>query len=122
MKDLQKSALRQWRLIRLLSDSPNGLTLKTLSEKLKVAPRTVNRDLATLRDAGLSLQKRAEAHGLKYWTLTEKNPEQSPVFLYDEAASLYLARHFLEPLMGTFLWEAADSALTIAGGEKSSSL
>ena len=100
---------RQWKLIRLLSETAAGLTLDAISEQLDTTPRTINRDLAMLRDAGLPLVEFAEAHGRKRWKLKE-NP--TPPFSYDEVASLYLGRRFLEPLTHTFLWDAADSALT----------
>ena len=100
---------RQWKLIRLLSESADGLTLDAIAEQLDTTPRTVNRDLAMLRDAGLPLLEFAEAHGRKRWKLEER---PTPPFSYDEVASLYLGRRFLEPLTHTFLWDAADSALT----------
>ena len=100
---------RQWKLIRLLSETAAGLTLDAIAEQLDTTPRTVNRDLAMLRDAGLPLLEFTKARGRKHWKL-EEHP--TPPFSYDEVASLYLGRRFLEPLAHTFLWDAADSALT----------
>ncbi len=107
----RKQVLRQWKMIRLLAESPNGLSLKELAEKMSVTSRTVNRDLATLQEAGVPLQEQIGPHGLKRWLLTERFPGRPSLFSYDEAAALYLGRRFLEPLTQTFLWAAADSAL-----------
>jgi proteasome accessory factor B len=109
MDNKQTQVVRQWKLIRLLSESP--LPLKTIAERLKTTTRTINRDLATLQQAGVPLTEHIGAHGLKHWTLTDRNPGKLSTFSYDEAAALYLGRRFLEPLTQTFLWEAADSAL-----------
>lgn len=98
-------------MIRLLSETPSGLPLKTLAERLDTTTRTINRDLVTLQQAGVPLRELIGAHGLKHWTLSERKPENFSSFSYDEAAALYLGRRFLEPLTQTFLWEAADSAL-----------
>ncbi|MCL2120197.1 MAG: WYL domain-containing protein [Planctomycetaceae bacterium] len=101
---------RQWRLIRLLSETPDGLPLKTLAERLKTTERTIHRDLVELQEAGIQLQEQTQQHGRKYWQMSVPLKQLSS-FRYDEAAALYLGRRFLEPLMQTFLWEAADSAL-----------
>ena len=111
MNQKETQAMRQWKLIRLLSETPDGLSLKTLAEKLGITTRTVNRDLAILQLAGVPLYERTEAHGRKHWKLSERNLAKPSTFTYDEAAALYLGRRFLEPLARTFLWEAADSAL-----------
>ena len=111
MDKKQTQVVRQWKLIRLLSESPSGLSLKTLAERLNTTSRTINRDLVVLQQAGVPLTEQIGPHGLKYWALSEKNPGKFASFSYDEAAALYLGRRFLEPLTQTFLWEAADSAL-----------
>jgi proteasome accessory factor B len=111
MDKKQTQIVRQWKLIRLLADTPSGLPLKTLAERLDTTTRTINRDLVTLQQAGVPLRELIGAHGLKHWTLSDRKSGNFSSFSYDEAAALYLGRRFLEPLTQTFLWEAADSAL-----------
>ena len=76
----QKPTIRHWKLLRLFVESPEGLTLKTLAERLDVTPRTVNRDLVTLQQAGVPLRELIGPHGLKSWILTEKTPGNASRF------------------------------------------
>ena len=125
MEHQQTQLARQWRLIRLLSETPDGLPLKTLAERLKTTTRTISRDLAELQEVGFHIQEHAGAHGRKFWQMSVPLKQMSP-FHYDEAAALYLGRRFLEPLMQTFLWDAADSALnkirSLLGSQQARSL
>ena len=107
----ERPTIRHWKLLRLLSESPEGLPLKELAERLGVTPRTVNRDLALFQEAGIPVQETVGPHGLKLWSVAEMEGGVPLGFSYDEAAALYLGRRFLAPLTKTFLWEAADSAL-----------
>lgn len=106
-----KPIARQWRLLRLLSEASTGLALDALAEKLRVSDRTVHRDLAVLRTAGLPIYEVVGKHGAKTWRLETELFGTGPIFSYDEAAALYIGRRFWEPMMGTFLWEAAHSGL-----------
>jgi predicted DNA-binding transcriptional regulator YafY len=110
MAHKQTQLERQWLLVRLLSETPDGLPLKNLAERLKTTTRTISRDLAELQEAGIQIQEQTGQHGRKLRQLSIPLSSLSP-FSYDEAAALYLGRRFLEPLMQTFLWTAADSAL-----------
>lgn len=101
---------RHCRLLTLLSGDERGKTLEELARLLGVNARTVRRDLATLAQSNVPLVEMTGPHGLKYWHIDEKLVV-GVRFAYDEAAALYLSRRFLEPLVGTFLWDAADSAL-----------
>jgi predicted DNA-binding transcriptional regulator YafY len=105
MNTKQTQVMRQWKMIRLLADAPDGMTLKTLAESLQITTRTVNRDLAILQQAGLPLVENTGAHGIKFWQLSKKVLTE---IKYDEAAALYLGRRFLAPLMHTFLWEPEE--------------
>lgn len=106
-----KPITRQWNLLRLLSAIPAGLPLNALAEKLRVSDRTIHRDLAMLQGAGLPIYSEIGKHGAKIWRLETDHFDTCPTFSYDEAAALYIGRRFLEPMMGTFLWEAAHTAL-----------
>lgn len=108
---MEKPIVRQWRLLHQLSAASDGMTLESLSETLHVSARTVNRDLATLKTSGFPLLEQLGERGIKFWKFDAERLGNPPSFSYDEAAALYIGRRFLEPMMGTFLWEAAHGAL-----------
>lgn len=111
MNKIATPIARQWKLLECLSAVPQGVTRKDLAEKLSTSLRTIDRDLATLRAAGVPLEEELGKHGTKTWRLETEYFGNGPAFSYDEAAALYIGRRFLEPMMGTFLWEAAHSGL-----------
>jgi len=108
MKD-DPPLLRQWLLIRLLGASGEGVTVKEIAEELQVSVKTVRRDLDTLQLAGFPIVDTDEEFGRKRWSLPQRRPGDL-VFTYDEALALCLAQRFLDPLAGTFFWQAAQKA------------
>lgn len=102
--------IRQWRLLKLLSSRHYGATVKELSEEMKVNEKTIRRDLQTFEQVGFPLEETVGERGRKNWKVrgTKDQPELN--FALDEALALYMGRRFLEPLAGTFLWDAAQSA------------
>ena len=108
---MEKPIVRQWRLLHQLSTVPDGMSLDALAEVLNVSGRTINRDLSTLKASGFPLLEQTGKRGVKQWGFDGDQIGNPPRFSYDEAAALYIGRRFLEPMMGTFLWEAAHSAL-----------
>ena len=46
---------RQWRVIRAIESSPNGLTVKEIAQGEEAGLRTINRDLDALQAAGFPL-------------------------------------------------------------------
>jgi predicted DNA-binding transcriptional regulator YafY len=100
---------RQWTLIRKLSASRLGLSVKEIAVELDVEPKTVRRYLNLFREIGFPIVEVALARGLKKYRL---DPEVGvPLsFSFDEAVALYLGRRFLEPLAGTAIAEASNTA------------
>jgi len=93
--------LRQWKLLLALERLRYGATVDELSADLEVSRRTVQRDLAVLRDVGLPLKAETAAHGRKRWRLEPKLAEQLKVsFTFSEAIALYLGRQFLQSAAG----------------------
>jgi predicted DNA-binding transcriptional regulator YafY len=63
------------------------------------------------RRNNIPLVESTGVRGVKRWRI-EHGGELPPLtFTFDEAAALSLARRYLEPLAGTDVWEAAQSAL-----------
>ncbi len=100
---------RQWRLCQRLSTLPEGETLADLAGQFDVDPKTIQRDIATLRAVGLEVVESTEKFGRKRWRV-RPDTMRVPNFLFDEATAIYLGRKFLEPLAGTIFWEASQRA------------
>ncbi len=102
--------VRQWLLIKKLCVSQLGRSVAELADDLEVNAKTIRRDLTVFRDAGFPLEESTGPSGRKSYRITHgaRLPELS--FAYDEALALYLGRRHLEPLAGTFVWEAAQRA------------
>ncbi len=106
----QARLLRQWLIIKTLSARHYGVTVRELADELGVSEKTIRRDLQTFVQVGFPLEEQAGPHGRKSWRLGGGNQGPDIRFAVDEALALYLGRRFLEPLAGTFLWDAAQRA------------
>jgi len=102
--------IRQWRILKILSSQHYGIAVRDLAEEMKVTEKTIRRDLRTFADVGFPLEEFVGDHGRKTWRIKASHGQPEMSFALDEALALYLGRRFLEPLAGTFLWEAAQSA------------
>jgi len=100
---------RQWKLVKVLKESLDGVTLKELADRFEVNERTIRRDLSALSKE-FPIQESIEAHGRKLWSLDE-TPFVATSFNFEEATALYLGYRFLAPMANSFLWEAAQSGL-----------
>ncbi|HEX6984210.1 MAG TPA: WYL domain-containing protein [Planctomycetaceae bacterium] len=101
--------VRQWLLLRTLAARRHGATLRELAGEAGVCLKTVRRDLQALAAVGFPLACSAGEYGRKAWRL-EGAAGPPLTFTPDEAAALYLGRRLLDPLAGTYLWEAAGRA------------
>jgi len=109
--------IRQWHLIWLL-ESSRGLTLDEIAKQLPPDyprhGRTVRRDLETLEAAGVPLINQ-RIYGRVRWRLMEgfrKLPALS--FSPTELMALVISRSLLQPLAGTEIKTALDSAMAKA--------
>lgn len=102
--------VRQWRLLKALSSRHYGVTVREMAEEMKVTEKTIRRDLQTFQEVGFKLEETTGEHGRKLWRVKAHKDQPEMAFALDEALALYLGRRFLEPLAGTFFWEAAQSA------------
>ena len=102
--------IRQWRLLKLLSSRHYGATVKELAEEMKVNEKTIRRDLQTFEQVGFPLEESIGERGRKNWKVCGAKDQPELAFALDEALALYMGRRFLEPLAGTFFWDAAQSA------------
>ncbi|MDA1162302.1 MAG: HTH domain-containing protein [Planctomycetota bacterium] len=102
--------IRQWQMLRQLSASRHGCCIRDLAAEYEVSEKTIRRDLDALADGGFDLVSTTGNRGQKQWRLEGRPEFESLHFDLGEIAALYLGRRFLEPLAGTTLWDAAQSA------------
>ncbi|MCB9926467.1 MAG: WYL domain-containing transcriptional regulator [Planctomycetaceae bacterium] len=102
--------VRQWLLLKKLCASHSGKTVAELSSELEVNAKTIRRDLTVFHDAGFPIEESTGPSGRKSYHIANGSQRPDLSFTYDEALALYLGRQYLEPLAGTFLWEAAQNA------------
>ncbi len=61
--------VRQWRILKLLTYSPKGFTVKELAVLSGMCEKTVRRDLVFLQDIGFDMAETVEDHGRKRWRI-----------------------------------------------------
>jgi predicted DNA-binding transcriptional regulator YafY len=106
----EQPLVRQWMLLRALCARRYGATVKELCGEMGVSDKTIRRDLETFRRAGFPLEETVCEFGKKKWRIDPAKTQPGLTFAFDEAIALYLGRHFLEPLAGTYFWHAAQCA------------
>jgi len=102
--------VRQWMLLRLLCARRHGATVKEMAHEMDVSEKTIRRDLESFQRVGFPLVEAVEDYGRKKWRVDQGRNQPGLSFAIDEAIAIYLARHLMEPLAGTFFWEAAQRA------------
>jgi predicted DNA-binding transcriptional regulator YafY len=109
MRD-DSSLRRQWILLRSLSASRLGMTVREMAAEAGMNEKTIRRDLDLFRRVGFALEESIGEFGRKKWKLKANGSPPTLSFPFDEAAALYMGRRLLEPLAGTLFWEAAQNA------------
>ena len=61
--------VRQWRILKLLTYSPKGFTVKELAALSGMNEKTVRRDLILLQRVGFDVSETVENHGRKRWRI-----------------------------------------------------
>jgi proteasome accessory factor B len=97
-------------MLKKLCVSSVGKPISDLANELEVNAKTIRRDLAALHDAGFPIEETTGPSGRKSYRIVNGSHVPELSFTYDEALALYLGRQYLEPLAGTLLWDAAQSA------------
>ena len=93
--------VRQWAILRLLSNTPRGYSVKELAEQLRATKSTVQRDLATLgRDFAL-LDERVGAQKRVYRIDAQIRALETLTFGAAELLALYAALAQLQATGGT---------------------
>jgi predicted DNA-binding transcriptional regulator YafY len=104
---------RQWRLIKAIAASNQGMSAAQLAEQEKVELRTVYRDLQTLQDAGFPLFGKRDGRSTK-WSIVDpvKGKGMPAPFTAGELIALRLAQDMLAKLPDNSLSNALGSLFT----------
>jgi predicted DNA-binding transcriptional regulator YafY len=106
----EPTLVRQWNLLRMLGARRYGMTVSEMAREMKVVVKTIRRDLDLFQKVCFPLEKTVGDRGRQTWKLADQKNVPPLNFSWDEVAVLYFCRHFIEPMVGTNLWEAAQSA------------
>ncbi|QDU60453.1 HTH domain protein [Planctomycetes bacterium Pan216] len=102
--------IRQWNLLRTLSARRFGATIRELAQEFETSEKTISRDLAVLRQVGVPITETSGDYNRKTYRIDSSWGETELTFPYDEALALYLARHTLQPIAGTYFWSSLQRA------------
>ena len=67
--DEESTLARQWRLLKILTFSPKGVTVKELIAVSGMSDKTIRRDLAFLKEVGFDVTETVGEFGRKSWRL-----------------------------------------------------
>lgn len=105
---------RQWRILRQIEGSRNGLTAAAIAEMGNVSLRTTYRDLDDLQLAGFPLHTEKGETG-RQWKFVDSYQSNVPQpFTITELMSLHLSKDLLKVLKGTIFFESLESVLNKA--------
>ena len=100
---------RQWRVIRAIEASPNGLTVAEIAQREETGIRTIYRDLEALQAAGFPLYtEKVEKANRWAFVDTFKFKVPSP-FTLTELMSLYFYKDLVRVFKGTPFHDSIDS-------------
>ena len=100
---------RQWRILRLIEASRNGLSVRDIMALEKAARRTVYRDLEALQDAGFPLYAEKSGRQAK-WAFVDTYKFRVPQpFTATELMSLHLYGEFIKVFRDTWYYDALES-------------
>ncbi|MDO4558517.1 MAG: WYL domain-containing protein [Planctomycetia bacterium] len=100
---------RLWGLIMLLSNTPEGMTLSMMKQLQGSSLRTIQRHLATFRRHNVPLTEEIGENGEKKWRIQFRCTELK--FSWDEIVAVCMGRRFFDPMKGSHLWAAMESAM-----------
>jgi predicted DNA-binding transcriptional regulator YafY len=103
--------IRQWALLRLLSEAPKSWGIKELSEQLCVSKATIERDIATLERDFAVVEEEAGKQKKTYRIDQKIRALETLTFGTTELLAIYAAQASLAGLAGTPIHEDLNSVL-----------
>jgi len=100
---------RQWRILRQIEVSKNGLTAAEIAERGGVSPRTAYRDLDDLQLAGFPLFAEKGEKGNRWKFVDAYKLKVPQPFTFTELMSLHLSKDLFKVFKGTVFFESLAS-------------
>ena len=104
---------RLLKILGLISNRKQGMTVGELVRELEVTPRTIYRDFEALQEAGFPLfSTMEEGDSQAFWKFVDGYRYQVPIpFSIPELMGLHFSRDLLKPLAGTVFADSVTSAM-----------
>jgi predicted DNA-binding transcriptional regulator YafY len=96
-----RALVRQWTLLRVLSQHAGGLSIFEMARHTSVNERTIRRDLKLFVEAGIPLRERVVRQNKKIWRIDYRGATVAAPFSAEDALALAVAEHCLVALKGT---------------------
>ncbi len=100
---------RQWRVIRAIEASPNGLTVAEVAQREETGIRTIYRDLEALQSAGFPLYTEKVEKANRWAFIDTFKFKIPPPFTLTELMSLYFYKDLVRVFKGTPFHDSIDS-------------
>jgi hypothetical protein len=100
---------RQWRLIRAIEASPNGLTVAETAQREETGIRTINRDLEALQTAGFPLYTEKIDWTNRWAFIGPFKFKIPPLFTLTGLMSLYFYKELIRVLKGAPFYNSLES-------------
>ncbi len=101
-----RALVRQWTLLRVLSQNVDGLSIDDMARQTAVNARTIRRDLKLFVEAGIPLRETVCRRNKKIWRIDRRHTAVLPHHAKDDCLAFSVALELLEPLQGTRFYEA----------------
>lgn len=98
--------VRQWNILRVLSQHANGLTIEEMASQTAVNPRTIRRDLRLFVDAGIPLRETIGHRNRKTWRVSSHAVRVMSNDQSEEFLALTILLKLLQPVAGS-AWHQA---------------
>lgn len=105
----QARVIRLWRIVEILSCSPQGVLVEQLAGRLQVARATFYRDLHALKAAGVNVTNKKLGGSVRYFLEGNASPLPRPT--PRQILALRLARSLLAPFEGLGVLSELDALL-----------
>jgi predicted DNA-binding transcriptional regulator YafY len=102
-----RAVVRQWTLLRVLSQQRNGLSISEMAKHMAVNERTIRRDISLFVQAGVPLRETVGRRGRKAWRVDDRAQLIVPSYTIDEALVLVVAEQLLTPFQDSRVYSAA---------------
>ena len=96
-----RALVRQWTLLRVLSQHAEGLCIDDMARQTAVNTRTIRRDLKLFVEAGIPLRETVSARNKKTWRIDQHVTKVLANHSTDECLALLVAELVFQPLKGT---------------------